>query len=63
LKNLIQYLCEFYKIPNDYKSEMWDISRSSALSGSPGTFTHFSYRKDKSDCHPQEELQEILKSF
>lgn len=63
LKNLIQYLCEFYKIPNNYKSEMWDISRSSALSGSPGIYSHVSFRKDKSDCHPQEELVELLKDL
>ena len=62
LKNLIQYLCEFYKIPNNYKSEMWDISRSSALSGSPGIYTHVSFRKDKSDCHPQETLVDLLKN-
>jgi N-acetyl-anhydromuramyl-L-alanine amidase AmpD len=60
LKNLIQYLCKTYKIPIDYKSEMWDISRSSALNGSPGIYTHVSYRKDKSDCHPQLELIKLL---
>jgi len=45
-----------------YNSDIWDISRS-ALEGSPGIYTHVSFRKDKSDCQPQEELQEILKRF
>ena len=46
----------------DYKKDMWDISRS-ALSGSPGIYTHVSYRKDKSDCHPQKDLIENLKNL
>lgn len=60
LKNLIIYLSEKYKIPTHYNYDMWDISRS-ALEGSPGIYTHVSYRKDKSDCHPQKELEVILK--
>jgi len=55
LTNLIDYLAVKYNIPKDYKKDMWDISRS-ALSGNPGIYTHVSYRKDKSDCHPQKEL-------
>ena len=59
LKNLISYLCETYNIPKDFKTDMWDISKL-ALSGNPGIYTHVSFRKDKSDCHPQKELLEIL---
>ena len=62
LKLLLQYLCETYKIPKTYIPEMWEISKS-ALRGDKGIFTHVSYRKDKSDCHPQKELVEILKSL
>ena len=62
LKFLLQYLCETYKIPKTYIPEMWEISKS-ALRGDKGIFTHVSYRKDKSDCHPQKELVEFLKSI
>ena len=41
---------------------MCDISRST-LSGNPGIYTHVSFRKDKSDCHPQEELVKIISNF
>ena len=59
LANLIDYLADTYNIPKDYKKDMWNISRS-ALLGSPGIYTHVSFRKDKSDCHPQEELIELF---
>jgi N-acetyl-anhydromuramyl-L-alanine amidase AmpD len=59
LKHLLTYLCTKYKIPTEYKTDMWDIS-TNALSGSPGIYTHVSFRKDKSDCHPQNELIETL---
>jgi len=60
LQILLNYLCETYNIPNTYISDMWDYSRS-AINGSPGIFNHVSFRKDKSDCFPQEELVEVLK--
>jgi N-acetyl-anhydromuramyl-L-alanine amidase AmpD len=62
LAKLINYLTVTYNIPKDYKKDMWDISRS-ALSGSPGIYTHVSFRKDKSDCHPQEELVQKLSTL
>jgi N-acetyl-anhydromuramyl-L-alanine amidase AmpD len=62
LQILLNYLCETYKIPNSYNSDMWDYSRS-AMNGSPGIWTHVSYRKDKSDCFPQVELVEVLKGL
>jgi N-acetyl-anhydromuramyl-L-alanine amidase AmpD len=62
LKSLLKYLCETYKIPKVYNHEIWDISKS-ALRGDKGIFTHVSYRKDKSDCHPQKELVEVLKTL
>jgi N-acetyl-anhydromuramyl-L-alanine amidase AmpD len=51
-----------YCIPLDYNGGMWDVSKE-ALSGKPGIWTHTSYRSDKSDCHPQPELIEMLKNL
>jgi N-acetyl-anhydromuramyl-L-alanine amidase AmpD len=59
LKDLLDYLCDTYKIPKTYNTDMWSISKS-ALLGKSGIYTHVSFRKDKSDCHPQKELIEIL---
>jgi hypothetical protein len=41
---------------------MWGLSNT-AIRGNKGIFTHVSYRKDKSDCHPQKELVDVLKSI
>ena len=62
LQILVNYLCEMYTIPKNYKADMWDYSRS-AMIGSPGIYTHVSFRKDKSDCFPQIEIINILKSL
>lgn len=62
LQILLNYLYETYHIPNTYNSDMWDYSRS-AMNGSPGIWTHVSFRKDKSDCFPQVELAEVLKKL
>lgn len=62
LNMLLIYLSEMYKIPLDYKSDMWDLSES-ALAGNPGLYTHVSYRKDKSDCFPQIELSKMLQKL
>lgn len=51
-----------YGIPLDYNSDMWDVSKN-ALGGKSGVWTHVSFRGDKSDCHPQPELIEMLKSL
>ena len=51
-----------YGIPIDYHEDMWGISKN-ALGGTPGIWTHVCYREDKSDCHPQPELIEMLKSL
>ena len=60
LKDLLNYLCESYGIPKKYNIDIWDVSKL-ALSGNSGIYTHVSFRKDKSDCHPQKELIEVLK--
>ena len=62
LEEILLYLCETYNIPKNYNLEMWQITRS-ALSGDKGIFTHVSYRKDKTDCHPQKELVEMLQKL
>jgi len=62
LGELILYWNLKYNIPLTYNENMWDISQE-ALGGKPGIWSHISYRKDKSDCHPQPELIEMLKSL
>lgn len=63
LKDLLEYLCDTYKISKDYKCNMWEVS-ADALSGKNGIYTHVSYRESgKWDCHPQKELIEILKTL
>ncbi len=59
LKTLLLYLCDKYEIPKTYNSDIWKYSLR-AISGSAGIFSHVSFRKDKSDCHPQLELQKML---
>lgn len=57
---LLLYWNRRYGIPIGYNEDMWDVSPR-ALEGWTGVWTHVSYRKDKSDCHPQPELIEMLK--
>lgn len=51
-----------YAIHLDYHEDMWDISRN-ALSGKSGIWSHTSYRLDKSDIHPQNDLIDMLKTL
>ena len=62
LKTLLEYLCEKYTIPNTYQPDMWKLN-TQAMNGTPGIWTHVSFRADKSDCHPQLSLIKMLKSF
>ena len=62
VRQLLVFWSERYKIPLDYHADMWDYSRN-AMNDKSGVWTHVSYRKDKSDCHPQPELVEMLKSL
>jgi N-acetyl-anhydromuramyl-L-alanine amidase AmpD len=50
------------KIPKTYNEDMWDVSKN-ALLGNAGIWTHVSYRIDKSDCHKQDSLIQMLKSL
>ena len=62
VRQLLVFWNERYKIPLDYKEDMWDYSKN-AMNGESGVWTHVSFRKDKSDCHPQPELVKMLKSL
>jgi N-acetyl-anhydromuramyl-L-alanine amidase AmpD len=62
VKQLLLYWHEVYGIKLDYNEDMWDLS-SKALNGVDGIWTHVSFRSDKSDCHPQPELIDMLKSL
>lgn len=62
VRKLLVYWGERYGIPLDYNDDMWSVSNK-AMSGTPGIWTHVSFRNDKSDCHPQAELIEMLKSL
>jgi len=62
VRKLLIFWNEKYGIPLDYNPTMWDLSRD-ALGGKPGIWTHVSYRLDKSDCHPQPELIQMLQSL
>jgi len=63
----VEELLKFWKnryttINYQYKDDIWDVNLD-ALKGVPGIYTHVSYRSDKSDCHPQTELIEMLKAL
>lgn len=62
LAQLIKYWGKAYNIPISYNPDMWDIS-DNALSGISGVWGHISYRKDKSDVHPDNKLIKMLKSL
>ena len=51
-----------YGIPLTFNEDMFEFS-SDAIDGKPGVWTHVSFRKDKSDCHPQPELIDMLKTI
>ena len=62
LEYLLKYLGEEYNIPLKYMPQMWNTC-CEALEGVPGVYTHTSYRSDKSDCHPQPELIDMLSNL
>lgn len=62
LRKLLIYWNSFYNIPIDYNEDIWDVTPR-ALIGDPGVYSHTSFRADKSDCHPQPELIEMLKNL
>lgn len=62
LRDLLEYLAKKFNIPVTYNEDMWNVSLK-ALRGNPGIFTHVSYRNDKSDCHPQDNLIQMLQTL
>jgi len=62
VRKLLVFWNERYNIPLTYNEDMLALS-SKALSGQAGVWTHVSFREDKSDCHPQPELIQMLKSL
>lgn len=60
---LLGFLCDKYGIPKTYAGDrIFDICPD-ALRGNSSVYTHSSVRPDKSDCHPQKELIDVLKSI
>ena len=62
VRQLLVFWNQKFNIPLDYNDDIWDIS-TRALSGEAGIYCHTSVRPDKSDCHPQPELINMLKSL
>ena len=62
LRQLVEYLCDTYDIPKDYRSEIWAIDKE-AFKNTKGIFTHNSVRKDKSDMYPCPRVIEMLKNL
>jgi N-acetyl-anhydromuramyl-L-alanine amidase AmpD len=62
LRQLVEYLCETYDIPKDYRSEIWSIDKE-AFKGTKGIFTHNSVRKDKSDMYPDPRVIKMLENL
>lgn len=62
VEDLIIFWHERYGIPVDYNEDMFDVS-DRALKGVAGIWSHTSYREDKSDIHPQENLIKMLKGL
>jgi len=66
LRHLLQWLSQDFQI--DIKSKQpWSIDSfnvsETALKGGSGLWTHVNYRKNKTDCHPQPELIQMLNSL
>jgi N-acetyl-anhydromuramyl-L-alanine amidase AmpD len=62
VKKLLIFWGEKYNIPLNFHSDMFNVSKN-ALSGMVGIWSHTSFRADKSDIHPQNELIQMLKSL
>lgn len=66
LRHLIQWLSQDFEI-NVKSHQPWTIDSfnvsKDALNGASGLWTHVNYRKDKTDCHPQPELIQMLNSL
>jgi N-acetyl-anhydromuramyl-L-alanine amidase AmpD len=62
-RDLLRFLGQRWNIPVAYKGDrIFDICPE-ALRGEPGLYTHTSVRPDKTDCFPQPELIQMLRSL
>jgi N-acetyl-anhydromuramyl-L-alanine amidase AmpD len=59
LKQLVEYLGEKYDIPTEIHDDIWEVNPL-AWGGEKGVFSHSSFRKDKTDCHPQLQLRNLF---
>ena len=62
LRQLVEYLCETYDIPKDYREEIFGLDKA-AFNGERGIFTHNSVRKDKADIYPCPRMIQMLKNL
>lgn len=62
-EKLMIYWRDKYGIDISYKGNIIFEQNRRALLGEPGVWTHGSYRSDKDDLHPQEELIQMFKSL
>ncbi len=66
LLNILRWLSQEHGIDIS-SNKPWSIDsfnvNQDALSGGSGLWTHVNYRKDKTDCHPQPELIQMLNSI
>ena len=60
---LIKMISAKHDIPLDVNLENFKTISKDAIKGVAGIYSHISYRVDKSDVHPQEELLAALKSL
>lgn len=61
LRLLLPHLCSVHNIPTDTIGvTQGGLTDDRALLGIPGIFSHADYRADKSDCHPQPLLLQLL---
>lgn len=60
LEWLLKTISQRNPIPLRYFPEMWDFNPK-ALRGYHGVWSHTSFRPDKSDCHPQPDLDSMLR--
>jgi N-acetyl-anhydromuramyl-L-alanine amidase AmpD len=61
-RQLVEYLCETYGIPNTYRKEIWSLDKA-AFDGEKGIYTHNSVRKDKADIYPCPRMIKMLQSL
>jgi hypothetical protein len=59
---LLLFWKQKYGISLQYNDDMWNISENAKI-GMPGVWTHVSFRQDKSDCHSQRELIDMLQTI